>query len=503
MASREPVRLNSLLRSACALVAAAGLLAPSAGTAATLSQVRIGTHEDHTRIVLELDEATSYRLTPPGAGGAQLQIQLDANSAARHVASRSPLVKAVRVTPSARGATVFVDLSEGGVGISEMILADPPRIVLDLTPAGVPIATRSMPAPTRAPEPTPPPAPTVAEAPSAPKTPPAEAMQPPSLSDPVPSDVAESRASAPADLQEIETAEAASLPAGDEEAPPALAEAVEETRKGVIAGSSSGGESEPGTAEPAVAPSKTPAEVVVRKPAASAPAVPPAAPASADTTWADRLSSPLGYAGIGIVLLLLVVLAVRRRRHEEDDDPLYAVMSADDAGEDQDGAHAAGMAWDQRDDEADDVEDANAAPATSFFDDEPVERDGAQQLSLSRSSREDAAAEPEAANDADSFFREPDPSAPLPVSDEHAPSLQPVPGDVTHLAAELGDRVQELERRLEQLTEARERLERQVAAQTEELRVQRAAIARTQRVVRSMTKGEDLATEPVPRAPQA
>jgi len=63
--------------------------------------------------------------------------------------------------------------------------------------------------------------------------------------------------------------------------------------------------------------------------------------------------------------------------------------------------------------------------------------------------------------------------------------------------------VKDLERRLEQLAEARERLERQVAAQTEELRVQRAAIARTQRVVRTLTKGEDLATEPVPRAPQA
>ena len=42
-----------------------------------------------------------------------------------------------------------------------------------------------------------------------------------------------------------------------------------------------------------------------------------------------------------------------------------------------------------------------------------------------------------------------------------------------------------------------------LAAQTEELRVQRAAIARTQRVVRSIAKTEDVATEPVPRAPSA
>jgi hypothetical protein len=517
MASREPVRLNSLLRSTCSLVATAVLLAPVAGFAATLSQVRIGTHEDHTRIVLELDEATSYRLTPPTKGGSQrlIQIQLDAESAARHVASRSPLVEAVRVAPSARGATVFVDLSQSGVGISEMILADPPRIVLDLTPADAPVAARAVPAPTptpepspapeRAPAPSPTPAPTVAaaEAPSAPQAPPAAAQPAPSLSDPVPSDIADAQAAATADAAQAEIAEAAELePVPDyEDAAETAAEqdAADEDSFGASASGSTTAELAPRAPQPS--PSQPPVEVVVRKP------TPPASAesASADPTWVDRLLSPVGYAGIGIVLLLLVVLAVRRRRHDEDEDPLYSVMSAEDAGEDE-GAHAAAMAWDQRDDEADDVEDANTGPATSFFDDEPIDRDGAQQLSLARSSGghvDAAAVVAESATEGDSFFREPDPNAPLAVSDEHAPSFQPEPGHVTHLAAELGDRVQELERRLEQLTEARERLERQVAAQTEELRVQRAAIARTQRVVRSMTKGEDLATEPVPRAPQA
>jgi hypothetical protein len=75
--------------------------------------------------------------------------------------------------------------------------------------------------------------------------------------------------------------------------------------------------------------------------------------------------------------------------------------------------------------------------------------------------------------------------------------------ETLRVASDVENRIAELERRLDQLGEARERLERQVAAQTEELRVQRAAIARTQRVVRSMTKSEELATEPVPRAPNA
>jgi hypothetical protein len=43
-----------------------------------------------------------------------------------------------------------------------------------------------------------------------------------------------------------------------------------------------------------------------------------------------------------------------------------------------------------------------------------------------------------------------------------------------------------------------------VAAQTEELRVQRAAIARTQRAVRNMSQStEDGPTEPAPREPRA
>ena len=48
-----------------------------------------------------------------------------------------------------------------------------------------------------------------------------------------------------------------------------------------------------------------------------------------------------------------------------------------------------------------------------------------------------------------------------------------------------------LEQRLEEVIDAKDRLERQVSAQTEELRVQRAAIARTQRVLRTVVRPED------------
>lgn len=68
----------------------------------------------------------------------------------------------------------------------------------------------------------------------------------------------------------------------------------------------------------------------------------------------------------------------------------------------------------------------------------------------------------------------------------------PDPGD------EADRRIAHLEKRVEELADAKDRLERQVAAQTEELRVQRAAIARTQRVLRSVApKTDDDSGEPV------
>ena len=77
-------------------------------------------------------------------------------------------------------------------------------------------------------------------------------------------------------------------------------------------------------------------------------------------------------------------------------------------------------------------------------------------------------------------------------------------GDVGRLLSELDRRVAQLETRLDESVDARERLERQVAAQAEELRVQRAAIARTQRALRSLNRGEEeQATEPAIREPSS
>ncbi len=71
--------------------------------------------------------------------------------------------------------------------------------------------------------------------------------------------------------------------------------------------------------------------------------------------------------------------------------------------------------------------------------------------------------------------------------------------DVARLVGDFERRVAAMEARIDELVEAKERLERQVAAQTEELRVQRAAIARTQRVLRGIARPEDDPNAPAPK----
>ena len=92
-----------------------------------------------------------------------------------------------------------------------------------------------------------------------------------------------------------------------------------------------------------------------------------------------------------------------------------------------------------------------------------------------------------------------------------APAMPPVGGvaseDTQAMFAEMTRRMEALEVRCDELVDARDRLERQVAAQTEELRVQRAAIARTQRAVRNLGRSgegaeESEATEPALREPK-
>jgi hypothetical protein len=86
----------------------------------------------------------------------------------------------------------------------------------------------------------------------------------------------------------------------------------------------------------------------------------------------------------------------------------------------------------------------------------------------------------------------PEPAPYVAMSSAAAPASAPsynasdLEGLDMRVIEELERRLAHLETRLEEVVDAKERLERHVAAQTEELRVQRAAIARTQRVLRGV-----------------
>ena len=517
-------RTGAAVRSIVWTAIAALSLAAGAAGAARVTEVRVGTHDDgHTRIVVELDSMAGYRLQSPSTGASpELIVELDAASISRDVASKSRVVKKVHVEPGGdQASTVRISLATGDVAVKEMLLANPPRIVFDLNARGpIPKSTEVAEAAPVLPEKAdveakpeniavaPPVLPTPAKA-EAPKSEPlvvaaAEPEKNTELKErgvlpPASSKLTIPNAPSAAPLQGDAMPPPPTDPQPDLESAPAAA-----------------------AAEPAPKPTLIPPVERDSRVAQSAPSIEKSAEArraaiaakakqqsAGGDSLVDLAMSPIGMGAIGgVVVLLLAVVVMRRRRASEDEDPLYAVMSADDAGA------AVSM------DDAYPATDAEERPPVlsslgpyepDAYEDasEPVFKPDAtpsNQITLGTIPAPEAA-EPEAAtmhgDDSDSIFdAEPEVAAAAAVQVPAAAQV-PAVSQVAQISAEVERRVAELERRLEQLTEARERLERQVAAQTEELRVQRAAIARTQRVVRTIAKTEDMATEPVPRAPTA
>jgi hypothetical protein len=485
--------------------------------AASVSEVRVGTHDDgHTRIVVELDSPAGYRLQAPLEGQKpELIVELDATSIERDVPSKSRVVKKVHVEPSGAGATVRISLATGDVAIKEMLLANPPRIVFDLKARGpIPKSDAVADAAAEVPE-EPASAEKVAIAPPTPAKVEAPKSEPIAIAAAEPAVVAEKR-EPPIQLEappststkpSLPSAAAPSEAKRDAMPPPPTAPQPElepiapesATAKPTLIPPI---DREKSSAQQAPAATSIAAAAEARRNAIAAKA---AQQTSSSESLVDLAMSPIGLAAIGGVVLLLAIVVMRRRRGAEDDDPLYTVMSADDAG--------AGVSMDAAYPVADEAETrtpvlANLGPYdTDAFEEasEPAVREyasGPRQLALGSAP---APSEPASGvllgDDSDSIFAaEPEvvASAAPAIAQAFEPSRAVSQG--AQISAEVERRVTELERRLEQLTEARERLERQVAAQTEELRVQRAAIARTQRVVRTIAKTEDMATEPVPRA---
>ena len=382
-----------------------------AAAAANLTDLRVGVHGDHTRVVLETDAKAPYIVD---VNDREVIVHVDAAAAAESITAKSPHLIWAKVEPTPIGADVRLSLKQPA-DVKWLVLTGPNRIVLDLyakkgsaasLPAGEPL-----PAPELLPEP-----------------------------------------------EQAATAEAEpGLPEEEPEAtaPEQVAKSggVDEVAPEPEPGTTAEGEPAPETPEatPGEAPSAGPGEVAGAQEPIRVPLptpgkrVPPAPePPSGGLFGSTYLLAAAAIALFGVFLYL----RRRLRRAEKPERYTYPEDEEEEPAPYEPPQRAVPV-------------DAPAAGGESLFD---VEADVLN---------------------------------PIP-KDEERP-LRPPP-----VEADSGDeaerRMAHLERRIEELVDARERLERQVAAQTEELRVQRAAIARTQRVLRTLTpRGDEESSEPAVR----
>jgi hypothetical protein len=197
----------------------------------------------------------------------------------------------------------------------------------------------------------------------------------------------------------------------------------------------------------------------------------------------------VGAAGAGVLMVVILFVLWLRRRSLPNDMDVTALAENAEA----DDAAGEGFTW---------GEDASevGSPASTLSDSSnlPV-RSATQDRDISAGPGSDDEHEKENAMDSET------PNLPMDRTASEMPTTVGVAGgDVGRLLSEVERRVAQLETRLDESVDARERLERQVAAQAEELRVQRAAIARTQRALRSLNRGEEeQATEPAIREPSS
>ena len=385
-----------------------------------MRDVRIGLHSDKTRVVLDLDGAAKYRIERRSER--ELWLHLEADALPRVVRGRGRLLTGIRVEPGidARGGTNVRLLLARAVEVRELVLKNPPRLVIDLLAPKRAVAVAKPPVAS-------------ARAPVEKKS--ARAASPaPAKNSERPDWV---KKVAPAPTQQA-ASDAAAKPDADAAAP-----AAQDASKRVV-------------------------------PVAAARARKPA-------DWAGWLQDALDYlrelptawsaAGAAAVALGLLTVFVRRfgaKKSRRGGRDFLAPMSQTASAKRAPGSAATPSRPQTPAAAASPARPAAPAPATPRVR-EDVVTPGAT-AAPSPSPAPDVAATPVT------------PSAPAPSTAPSATS--------TNFEA-LSARLAEMEQRLASMAESKDRLERTAVAQTEELRAQRAAIARTQRVLRSLPRNED------------
>ncbi len=466
---------------ACTALATLGI-APAA-RAAQLVEIRVGVHPGFTRVVFELDSEAGYSVARPTAQGTsdELVVDLAARSLRRVVTSRSDLVETVRIEPGERGSVARIHL-RGAVEVSDTLLLDPPRIVIDLRRPSPALAGSE-------------------GAPSASAPPRARLTEPDAEAQAAPAPAAETgveTARADAWTEETPAPEPSEVGAAPTPAPaPSEAPVLDERAQELAGGETPVGEATPAPPSTGRQPPKTaraldPAQVPKRpEPGRVAPGAGPEV-ASPGGPGTGLLQDPRVFVAGAVALVLLVLLVGLRRRRaaarpplaefppyeeeaEEPEEPVVVARSEEDLG---------GLAMPRAEEFAAAGQPGAGSGRSSIFqpgfDVEPPDDEVGSRRGF----------EP----DAEPGFG---PESQLAGA---APSLRAGAGSERRVD-ELERRVAHLEKRLEEMAEVKDRLDRQLATQNEELRVQRAAIARTQRVLRNLTQNPDSATEPALKGP--
>jgi len=472
------------------LVFASSAITAAKAEAAEILKVRIGRHAEFTRVVFELDRSAGYRIerADPSSDVAELVISFEATSIPRRIESSKSLITQVEVRPSGTRSVARIRLAKDGLRLKEMILASPPRIVIDV------LSDQKA-------------APAVARAKAKPApTPEKEAV--PSFDEPTFEEIV---AQIPAE------AEPAAAPPPVVVAEVAVVEVVVEPEPIVVTDepSTSTPVEEPQVDEP-VGSEALATEVVDSMPATAGQAKPepPTARTLRPMVVKSKPSTEEGsgwmtwaFAGIGMIALLLGGTLFARRMKGRGE-----VDFADGSGNDFSDADTAQAESDENpfgslsgDDQQMSLGTQAASSPTAF---------GTDSGDTTIVSLPDEEKESESVVFGDSEEKSMDEMEVISREQVNEslggmPSAAGgIPEEFQQMMREMNRRVESLEGRIDELVDARDRLERQVAAQTEELRVQRAAIARTQRAVRNLARpgdGEDdqEPTEPALRDPNA
>lgn len=561
---------RSWLRRALRLVAPVALMVCLAAPAfaARIVQVRVGNHPTYSRVVFELDAHAGYQIESRDTKDDKvLALTIDASSRDRDVVSKSLGVGAVKIESVDGKSVATVTLRRDDLTVKEMILSNPPRIVLDfrypaeksskLASAGTDSTAKVQPAP--------PPAPAAKPAPSA--EPVADMAEP----EPVAQEPVVQEPVAPAPVPVVEKAPVvAEAPVVDEpvmaEPEPAMAaaEPVEDTSpepapivdwegSDQLAAADShetevfeDDESDGVPAEAAdTYENEQPIEGLARQDGDSQQVAPTPAEPSTSDAGAKALGllksnwMPIAAAVGGLLLVALVVTMMRRRGSLPNDLDLTALdPDGDDLPAPTRRAESEptefvksripeeGFEMSASTPEADAsdlpkpaVPEPTAVMPVAGDSDGDVDPDAtlypteANTAAYSLSEVSAQSAEPNLFDEDTEGEKQMDmESTDLPAQRGEfsaTPAADSSMGgsadsELSSMVQELMTRLSTLETRLDESNEAREQLERQVAAQSEELRVQRAAIARTQRALRSLSRtDEDQATEPALRNPSA